>query len=242
MRDQYLYDSKEGCCEFFFHSQGKDCLVKEFCSGTTSTIPASTATPSTSPTRKESCKSRPWHPLTNFEECSNSEDHPESWSWPNMKELYMFDTKEDCCNHHFFVQGKDCIVQDTCSGTSITILPSKPTTNPTNSPTGCESRPWHPLTNWKKCSNSEDYPESWNLPEMKGQYMFDTQEECCEAFFFVQGKECELEDACTNTTSTMKLPTYPPTPAPTVEATSRSTACNSRPWHPTTDFQSCSNK
>jgi len=160
MRDKYLYDSKEGCCEFFFHSQGKDCLVKEFCSGTTSTIPASTATPSTSPTRKESCESRPWHPLTNFEECSNSEDHP----------------------------------------------------------------------------------ESWNLPEMKGQYMFDTQEECCEAFFFVQGKECEVEDACTNTMGTMKLPTYPPTPAPTVEATSRSTACNSRPWHPTTDFQSCSNK
>ena len=240
MRDQYLHDSKEDCCKLFFHSHGKDCLVKESCSGTTFTIPASTASPSSSPTRKDTCESRPWHPLTNFQECSNNEDHPESWNWPIMREQYMFDTKEDCCNHYFFVQGKDCIVQDTCSGTSITILPSKPTANPTTSPTGCESRPWHPLTSWKKCTNdSLGVPPSWNLPEMKGQYMFDTQEECCEAFFFVQGKECEVEDACTNIMGTIELPTDPPTSAPTPEAT---TACESRPWHPLTDFKSCSNK
>jgi hypothetical protein len=64
--------------------------------------------------------------------------------------------------------------------------------------------------------SSLDHPESWNLPSMKGQYMFGTKEACCEVFFLSQGKACLVQDSCSGTTMTITLaPTSRPTDHPT---------------------------
>ena len=46
-----------------------------------------------------------------------------------MRQEYMFDSTDDCCEKYFFVLGKECVVEDSCSG-EITTLKS-PTSSPT---------------------------------------------------------------------------------------------------------------
>jgi hypothetical protein len=156
--------------------------------------------------------------------CIWSPDYPESWNSAN----YLYDTKESCCKAFFHLQGKDCLLKESCSGISVTIAP--PTKGPTNSPTkeSCESRPFHPTTDFRTCTNSPNYPESWGWDSMKDQYLFDTKEACCEVQFFVQNKDCEVEDYCTQTFTTLK-------PSP-------EEPCESQLWHPATDFRSCTNR
>ena len=73
--------------------------------------------------------------------------------WPGMKDQYMFNSQDACCNRYFFLQGNDCEVIDKCTGVIATYqLPTEaPTSKPTELP--CESRRYHPKTDYKSCTN-----------------------------------------------------------------------------------------
>ena len=77
-----------------------------------------------------------------------------------MRDEYMFETAEDCCEKYFFIQGEDCLVKDICLDTVITLKPpGSVSNNPTYSPVighaeiSCESKLWHPLTDYTSCTN-----------------------------------------------------------------------------------------
>eukprot|EP00804_Cyclotella_cryptica_P026614 CCRYP_014021-RA/>CCRYP_014021-RA protein AED:0.03 eAED:0.03 QI:1312/1/1/1/0.75/0.4/5/732/456 len=74
----------------------------------------------------------------------------------------------------------------------------------------------HPTTDFKTCTNSQDFPPTWADPPMSDNYMHESYEQCCSAIF--AGRVCPKEDVCE--------PEIP---------------CSQQPWHPTTDFQTCTN-
>ena len=79
-------------------------------------------------------------------------------------------------------------------------------------------------------------------PGMKEQYMFDTKEDCCKLFFHIKGKDCVVEDVCLGTVSTLMPPSEAPTSRPTSSLTKEAISCETRSWHPPTNYQKCTNE
>eukprot|EP00956_Cyclotella_meneghiniana_P039624 scaffold175589_cov33-Cyclotella_meneghiniana.AAC.1 len=119
-----------------------------------------------------------------------------------------------------------------------------PTVEATSRSTACNSRPWHPTTDFQSCSNSPDYPESWNT---NGNYLFDTQKHCCETYFFVEGNDCVVENSCSDEVTTIVHETLIEVPSngdsldddepPNEETTSTTSTttddgCELNLWHP----------
>jgi hypothetical protein len=90
-----------------------------------------------------------------------------------MRDEYMFETAEGCCEKYFFVHGKDCLVKDSCLDTVTTMKPPGSVSNiPTLSPIivsadtmkptdilpnsesiDCDLNIWHPSSGFQQCTN-----------------------------------------------------------------------------------------
>lgn len=88
---------------------------------------------------------------------------------------------------------------------------------------GCEGRSWHPdnTASLPTCTNTRHgYPPYWENPEMKGVFMFDTPDECCNKLspngdcVMKEARECADDDGPDDCAG---------------------------PWHPAADFDGCSN-
>jgi hypothetical protein len=84
------------------------------------------------------------YPFETLTRASSSPQWPEGWTFGQ----YLHDTKEGCCN--IFFNSLDCSVKDSCTDTYYTITPTEPTTKAEES---CESRLFHPTTNFQSCTN-----------------------------------------------------------------------------------------
>eukprot|EP00956_Cyclotella_meneghiniana_P016678 scaffold26497_cov61-Cyclotella_meneghiniana.AAC.2 len=150
------------------------------------------------------CEEQLWHPTTDFKTCSNDLDYPDAWNEGTGYDTYMHKSSEDCCNAMFF--GRHCPKKDVCA-------PETP----------CSEQYWHPTTDWKKCSNSLEFPSVWSTDN----YLHSSVDSCCEAIF--PEMPCPLEDVCLGGEGS------------TVHVPKEESSCQDQKWHPSTDFQSCTN-
>ncbi|KAL3788581.1 hypothetical protein HJC23_005240 [Cyclotella cryptica] len=262
-KPMYFFNNSQDCCEFFLRD--KSCKVYNICEN--GTLSTSLSTPTQSPLPKEirsTCDSKFWHPSEDYSSCTNSLSYPESWDSPKLSTVYLHETAEHCCSAFFEAWNKICVIEDVCdleqfNGTATiseeTITTSTGTTPRSVTTTGgaCDfDTAWHPSLDFTRCTNSNEYPESWSLPSMQEKYLFDSRERCCELFFFAQDKNCLVEDICLGTFSSTHPLTKTPTSRPTDDATKSGSsttdplstidgACDSNTWHPSSDFTGCTN-
>ena len=165
--------------------------------------------------------------------------------WDDNMNLLFFESSEECCEM-FGVDGS-CVVEDVCakdflaSSLKKTIPTSSPIESSLPASSLCTTRKWHPKLDFSNpgCSNSDDYTESWNLPEKSVKFLLDTFEECCLKFF---GSICSKEDICrdANDDTATTAPASPST-SPLAVVSSTTECLSSELWHMTLDFQKCSN-
>lgn len=162
----YLFKSSKECCDALF---GGSCqLVIDKCED----YEPATTTTTTVPPGDDSCPHRVWH-MSTFPNskytCSNDKHFPSAW---NNVDGYLFGSSRDCCDTLF--AGKECVIKDECE---------------------CSHNKWHISTVLGEngtCSNSKDYPSSWNT--MAESFLFETAEACCETAF--DGEACAKKDVC----------------------------------------------
>jgi len=216
-----MFETSEECCNFFRESTDDEfvCQLNSECD-------------------VKGCKDQYFHRiLTGEEVCTNDLDYPPGWNNPNYVGIYMFVTGEECCEEFTnMAQFSNCEVRDVCVSISPTNLPS-------TSPTAydiCKSLRFHPdAESGQGCSNSENYPDDWDLPE-KSFLWYDTAEECCAALG--GGGFCPVLDVCNSDKPTLppskanpiskptlvqtSLPTTQPTTKPSGSSTLSSTDTN----------------
>jgi hypothetical protein len=90
-----LHANKETCCEVFFDSWGRDCETEDACKVAT-------------------CDSAPWHPSDDYSKCTNDLNYNDAWNNPPLKESYLHDSSDDCCELFFNAWGKECVVENIC--------------------------------------------------------------------------------------------------------------------------------
>lgn len=125
----------------------------------------------TTTTISNACESNMYHPSSGFTACTNRYVHqfhvmlqmlqqmlinpafiayrspvyPASWDSPSSSMLHK--TAERCCEVYFHNHGKDCMVEEFCSGKITTLKP--PTRQPSNKPTSQptkQQRPTHSVS------------------------------------------------------------------------------------------------
>jgi len=135
----------------------------------------------------------------------------------------FFQSWQECCQT-FFARGRDCRIDNQCRTVTETIrFFARPRI--ANSCIPGSHPQYHPDNVHKDgCSNSLDFPDSWNEDENQGTLFFPTAIECCENVYIERGLDCNIRNVCAVIT------TKQPTPRPT-------SPCQDRPWHPDTDPQ-----
>jgi hypothetical protein len=83
---------------------------------------------------------------------------------------------------------------------------------------------------------------------MKDTYLHESLDDCCTSFFDAWDKECVVVDICTSSAPSAK-PTFKPATSAAQSTTTTSATAQvteeescARPFHPTTDFKSCTNR
>mmetsp|Transcript_2089 Transcript_2089/g.4532 ORF Transcript_2089/g.4532 Transcript_2089/m.4532 type:complete len:1100 (+) Transcript_2089:144-3443(+) len=197
-----------------------------------------------------------WHPNKGKTICTNDMNYPPFWEFPDNVDKYFYDSVEECCQGVFGTP--NCPSKDDCAPTASPT--EEPSAEPTQAPTDCYGRKFHPNRGFSICSNGMDYPSSWDNPELKDKYFYETLEDCCEGLFGTP--TCSHEDICTPTSSPSSSPSIKeseepsqnPTPSPTVIPTfspitaiitpvpsASPTTCEQRKWHPSKGFITCVN-
>lgn len=159
MKGTYLHDTASGCCEVFFDAWGMKCVTEDICESSTVST---------------SCESAMWHPSEDYTKCENrwvyyvwqifalvasltstfikhyydSIDYPNRWNSLPLKEAFLHDTADECCEVFFGSWGNDCIKVDVCEASLSDESPSS-----TEADTPCESALWHPSADYSKCVN-----------------------------------------------------------------------------------------
>ena len=143
----------------------------------------------------------------------------------------LFQTAEECCASSF--EGLDCSVRDNCKKNQGLIFASLNVPLPEHS---CDNM-WHPEIEIGGCSNSLQYPDSYNLPQNRDNLLFDTAQECCQKLYTEQGNDCMVYNKCIT-----EAPTDQPTPTEISDSTSTS-SCETAKWHISngSDKAACSN-
>jgi hypothetical protein len=95
-KEIFLHESKEGCCEVFFDSWGRNCETEDTCNISTT------------------CDSAPWHPTDDYSKCTNGFGYNDAWNHPPLKNSYLYESLDDCCDTFFVAWGKECVVEDIC--------------------------------------------------------------------------------------------------------------------------------
>ena len=220
----YMHDTHDACCLKWFETL--ECTKTEMACPPADTNDVEESNPI-------SCIGRKWHPSTEFEGCSNSEWYPEEWNDPEVSMKYLFDDPEACCKKKKYF---DCQIADECEN----IISHQ------------EGAEWHPTLNFEKCSNSLEYPSSWNQPGTRDQFLHNTLEECCQQVF--DSPVCPFDDlfpSPSSSPSSSPSTSHPtvspsislePTRTPTSKPTSTPTQCKGYKWHHKgSTSQSCSN-
>eukprot|EP00579_Thalassiosira_antarctica_P010117 CAMPEP_0201918322 /NCGR_PEP_ID=MMETSP0903-20130614/7517_1 /ASSEMBLY_ACC=CAM_ASM_000552 /TAXON_ID=420261 /ORGANISM="Thalassiosira antarctica, Strain CCMP982" /LENGTH=255 /DNA_ID=CAMNT_0048454617 /DNA_START=281 /DNA_END=1044 /DNA_ORIENTATION=+ len=126
--------------------------------------------------------------------CTNDNDIPPSWEQPPMRDNFLFDSWFTCCEVMFMgsQESHDCGMEDVCGGDEEETVDED----------GCEGRLWHPdnTASLPTCTNTLDgYPSYWENPEMKGLFMFDKPDECCDMLKGQGGgavdNDCSIKEA-----------------------------------------------
>ena len=76
LQDAYLHETADSCCEMWFFSWGKSCVLEDVCSETAVEELASSSTTSTSSSvTNQATDDKPcgymWHPSSGFKSCTN---------------------------------------------------------------------------------------------------------------------------------------------------------------------------
>jgi len=138
--------------------------------------------------------------------------------------VLLYQSWQECCQL-FFARGEDCQVDDRCQmEPNIVLVQDGP-----RIATYCESHArYHPdIRNKDGCTNSLDYPESWN--SARGNLFFATDVQCCEEVYFPLGYDCNVRNVCAVVSDDDG------SSALTVTA-EKYASCKDWPWHPRTDI------
>jgi hypothetical protein len=197
LKDTYLHKSPEDCCASFL---GKECVVIDICASSAPSakptpkpvtlqpvalqpitskpvqVQSTTTTSTAMLTASSSCSAALWHPTESWSACTNGFDYKGEWDYPPMKDTYLHESLDGCCNAFFNAWGKECVVVDICASSEVaatphaetvtalavsaaTIVPPSrmpsgiPTHKPSTGPIACEARPFHPDDILKACTN-----------------------------------------------------------------------------------------
>lgn len=96
-----------------------------------------------------------------------------------MRDKYLFDTWSACCEG-MFDGTVGCGHSDTCRND---VANDGFHTSGGHEVSGCKGRMWHPDNSalLPTCTNTlHSYPPYWETPQMKGVFMFDTPDKCCD--------------------------------------------------------------
>jgi hypothetical protein len=231
-KDVYMHNTYEACCLAVFNKV--PCPKEDTCGGEDVEQSTSFGTNDGGEdgTMSEvdvgpSAACGSWHPNSNFSGCSNTPPgtYPVDWDQPGVSAIYLSNSGDACCDAFF--KNQPCSQNDVCPPSSKE----------------CSELKYHPDTAMQKCTNSKDFPKSW---EGNANYMHDNAEDCCVAIF--SNTRCPKEDICTGVGGTPPAPTpleEPETTKPTKptlnEESTDDTSCESALWHPSTEFGTCSN-
>jgi hypothetical protein len=185
----YIFDSAEKCC-----SNGwmvyDECMASTLGSGAT---PEPTHSPSNAPSRKPVGRSPPgnYYPLFSEGYCKSDGQHANS--------AYVFTSAEKCCTNAV-------MDYDECFSLTMAALPPSDIT--------CITGMWHAdPNNFGACTNAPTgYPESWNEPASRDDYLFTTHSKCCTEVFL--NANCVKNDVCDVNGSTPVVTSSPPTRSP----------------------------
>jgi hypothetical protein len=122
-----------------------------------------------------------WHPTQESDIgalCTNSNDYPMVWKQiPLMNNIpqYISSSGKECCEKFYGRHGvpmEQCYIKDVC----------------------VESK-WH-VSKFKTstCTNSGDYPASWNDQNLSVHHLFETADKCCQKVVQRTGAACEIRD------------------------------------------------
>ena len=181
MKFKMFYLSAKECCDHFFPD--RPCkIVETDCS-----------------TLKKEAQDCPgthgWHiDRGGDKSCTNSDDVPQIWlDDEDLKAKMLHPTSKGCCDHFF--PNEKCKTNNVadCSGSEggpdgegsvVTVLDNE----------GCEgARGWHVNTATNDgCSDSNQYPQSWEDENLAVQFFKSSWAECCDEFF--AGRECKVYD------------------------------------------------
>ena len=223
-----LFDTAELCCAQY----GLECNVDDTCSNTEDTSPSSAE-----------CISAKWHPAIGDDEaCSNSPDYPPSWDAPEMASYILLDSFEECCERHL-PDVSDCRKDDVCASSSSSSYSANNEETSSPSSSQCISAKWHPATGSaggqddEACSNSPDYPPSWDTPGVASYILLDTFEECCERHY-PDVADCRKDDVCASSSSSSNGNSSGATTVTTATISTSTTVppCSAKKWHPSEDF------
>ena len=146
------------------------------------------------------CESRRWHIDIEIDTpgCSNSWKVPSSWtSSPHIESRMFYASADECCTELF--EDGECNINDFCeckskSQDGVCALELDQTVTVADH---CNGEPkWHFNMDTKTgCTNSANYPEQWNNPQMAQDMFYDTPAGCCEKFL-KRGVTCPVHDVC----------------------------------------------
>jgi hypothetical protein len=121
---------------------------------------------------------------------------------PQLAKINLFETADACCQK-YFASRPVCNRINTCPPDESTSSnespgedssssnespdessPSNEETDTTPPPGDCE-KSWHISTTGEKdtCINDDNYPESWNMPQLAKLNLFETADACCQKYF-----------------------------------------------------------
>lgn len=193
-KDEFMFHSAQDCCSQFFEN---GCVVEDICSSTSSPTKMPTSSPSKSPT------SIPTHEPTSMPS-----------KLPTIAPT----------NAHSKSPSKGPTLSPTHSPTLNQASSSGSSGNATET-NGCLNRKWHPKSATDHiCSNSLDYPETWNDPDVAPRFLRNSSLDCCNHFY--SGMKCVVVDVCRSDNIT------------SITAAD----CGEKLWHPTSlEERRCTN-
>ena len=209
----FFFQDIESCCSSsnFDMADYKLCLEKSVDVGpmtttsssqSSSTSASQAASPDQTTTTTTSPSSLPpgdcdkqWHISTTGakDTCTNDGSYPDSWNMPQLAKSQLFETADACCQKHF-ASKPVCNKINTCPPDEDSSSSNEPPdedssssneeTDTTPPPGDCD-KSWHISTTGEKdtCINDDNYPESWNMPQLAKLNLFESADACCQKYF-----------------------------------------------------------
>ncbi|KAL7432395.1 hypothetical protein ACHAXM_003081, partial [Skeletonema potamos] len=127
--------------------------------------PKPTDKPSHAPTASPNSSGCVWHPNPRaFGTCRYSNDYPSSWESSSMKEHYLHDSHEACCDVVFHIKNSGCTKEEACDTEESDL---NPTTEPSSKPSTSKPSTSKPSTSQPSTSKPSTSQPSTSKPTIK---------------------------------------------------------------------------